>query len=64
MKTTLVHSICTEISTGIAPHSRLVFQNAAQVSNQATVASVMALQIALQGPLGRLRRPFALDEAL
>ena len=54
-KTALVHSVSTEISTETAPHSRLVFQNAAQVSNEATVASVTALQFALQSPQDRLQ---------
>ena len=49
MNAALVHSMSTEISTEIAPHSRLVFENAGQVSNQATVASVTAFEIALQG---------------
>ena len=39
----------TEMSTDITPHSRLVLENAAQVSNQATAASATAFEIALEG---------------
>ena len=49
MNAALVHNMSTEISTDDAPHSRLVFENAGQVSNQATVASVTAFEIALKG---------------
>ena len=46
--TALVHSISTEIFIEIGPHSG-VLENAAQVSNEATVATVTSLQIACQG---------------
>ena len=48
MNAALIHSISTDISTEIAPHSRLVFENATQVSMEATVASVTVLEIARQ----------------
>ena len=47
-----------------APHSRLVSENAAQVSNEVTVATVTSLQIACQGHQVAARQPVALDEAL
>ena len=40
MNTAFVHSISTEISTETPRHRRPAFRNAAQVSNEATVASV------------------------
>ena len=41
----------------IAPHSALVLENAAQVSNEATVATVASLQIARQGHQIAARQP-------
>ena len=64
MNAALVHNMSTEISTDIAPHSRLVFENAGQVSNQATVASVKAFKIPRQGHQAAARLPGTLDEVL
>ena len=58
----LVHSISTENSTEIAPHSRLVLENAGQASNQATVASVTAFETALLAHQVAARQPVAHDE--
>ena len=57
--TALVHRISTEILIEIAPHNALVLENAAQVSNEATVATVTSLQIACQGHQVATRQPVA-----
>ena len=61
--TAVVHSKSTEIFIEIAPHSALVSENAAQVSNEATVATVTSLQIARQGHQVAARQPVAIEEA-
>lgn len=56
MNPALVHSISTEISTEIAPHSRLVFEHVTQVSKEATVASVTGVRVRPPTPSHRLRQ--------
>ena len=62
--TALIHSISTEIFIETAPHSALVLENAAEVSNQATVATVTARQSTRQGHQLAPEQPVALDEVL
>ena len=62
--TALVHSISTGIFINTTPHSALVSENAAEVSNQATVATVTARQSTRQGHQLAPEQPVALDEVL